>query len=83
MKINIYFIAFFLISFFTQAQSILKTMKRLPDTGCTSSYTSTPGEDADFTIKATFFVQNGNGTVTDTITSLMWQKTDGGEMTVT
>ena len=83
MKINICVISFLLISSFTQAQSILKTMKRLPDTGCTSSYTSTPGEDADFSINAPFFIQNGNGTVTDTITGLMWQKTDGGEMTIT
>ena len=83
MKFNIYFIAFFFISFFTQAQSVLKTMKRLPDTGSTSSYTNTPGEDADFTINAPYFTQNGNGTVTDTVTGLMWQKTDGGEMTIT
>jgi hypothetical protein len=72
-----------LLSFFSQAQSVLKTMKRLPDTGCTSSYTNTPGEDSDFTINAPYFTQNGNGTVTDTITGLMWQKTDGGEMTIT
>lgn len=53
----------------------------LPDSGQTSSYTSTLGEDADFIINPPSFTDNGNGTITDNITGLMWQKTDGGEMT--
>jgi hypothetical protein len=53
----------------------------IPDTGQTISYTSTPGEDADFVINPPSFTDNGDGTVTDNITGLMWQKTDGGEMT--
>lgn len=64
------------------AQGINKTMLRLPDTGETMSYTSTFGEDNDYTINSPFFILNGNGTVTDTITRLMWQQTDGGEMTI-
>ncbi len=63
-----------------QAQ-ITKTMIRLPDTGQTQSFTETPGEDADYTIHPPFFVVNGDGTATDTVTGLMWQQTDGGEMT--
>ena len=63
------------------AQPVLKTMMRLPDTGQTTSYTTTFGEDADYNFNIPFFILNGNGTVTDTITSLMWQQTDGGEMT--
>lgn len=71
------------ISFLTSyGQNVNKTMKRLPDTGETTSYTSTFGEDADYLINAPFFTNNGNGTVTDTVTGLMWQKTDGGEMTI-
>ena len=66
----------------TFSQSISKTMLRLPDTGETTSYTSTFGEDNDYNINAPFFINNGDGTVTDTITGLMWQKTDGGEMTI-
>lgn len=62
------------------AQSVLKTMLRLPDTGQTMSYTSTFGEDNDFTINPPGFILNGNGTVTDTVTGLMWQQVDGGEM---
>lgn len=73
----------FLISVPTSyGQSVTKTMKRLPDTGQNTSYTTTFGEDNDYTIHAPFFKNNGNGTVTDTITGLMWQHTDGGEMTV-
>jgi hypothetical protein len=53
----------------------------LPDTGQTTSYTSTEGEDADFTINSPSYTDNGNGTITDNITGLIWQKTDGGEMT--
>lgn len=57
-------------------------MMRLPDTGQSTSYTSTFGEDADFNFNIPFFILNGNGTVTDTITTLMWQQNDGGEMTI-
>jgi Protein of unknown function (DUF1566) len=63
------------------AQTI-KTMQRLPDTGQTSGFTTTFGEDNDYTINAPTFINNGNGTVTDTVTTLMWQSIDGGEMTI-
>ncbi len=53
---------------------------KLPDTGQLISYTATSGEDADFIINPMSFVANGDGTVTDITTGLMWQKTDGGEM---
>jgi Protein of unknown function (DUF1566)/Secretion system C-terminal sorting domain len=59
-----------------------QTMKRLPDTGQTTSYTNTFGEDNDYIINAPTFINNGNGTITDTVTTLMWQSIDGGEMTV-
>jgi hypothetical protein len=58
-----------------------KSVSLLPDTGQTTSYTSTPGEDSDFTINSPSYTDNGNGTITDNITGLMWQKGDGGEMT--
>lgn len=66
---------------FTLAQSVLKSMKRLPDTGQTASYTNIPGEDSDYNINPPFYINNGNGTITDTVTGLMWQQVDGGEMT--
>ena len=54
---------------------------RLSDSGQTGSYTSTPGEDADFIMNPLSFTDNGDGTITDNNSLLMWQKTDGGEMT--
>jgi len=52
------------------------TMLKLPDTGQTQSYTNTFGEDSDYTINPPSYRDNGNGTVTDTVTGLMWQKQD-------
>lgn len=72
----------FCFSVCANAQPVLKTMLRLPDTGQNTSYTNTFGEDADYNINTPFYILNGNGTVTDTVTSLMWQQTDGGEMTI-
>lgn len=53
----------------------------LPDTGLTTRYTKTFGEDADFTGRAPAYKDNQDGTITDLVTGLIWQKTDGGEMT--
>jgi arylsulfatase A-like enzyme len=57
------------------------SMVKLPDTGQTLNATATFGEDSDYTINAPSFTDNSNGTVTDNVTGLMWQKTDSGEMT--
>ena len=54
---------------------------RLPDTGQTDTYTATKGEDADVLVNPPSFTDNGDGTVSDNNTGLMWQKADGGEMT--
>jgi len=56
------------------------TMLKLPDTGQTQGYTSTVGEDSDYTINPPSFTDNGDGTVKDNVTGLIWQKADGGEM---
>ncbi|MCX6248563.1 MAG: DUF1566 domain-containing protein [Bacteroidetes bacterium] len=55
---------------------------KLQETGQTTSYTSTQGEDCDFLINTQSFTSNGDGTITDNNTLLMWQQTDGGEMTI-
>jgi len=52
------------------------TMLKLPDTGQTTSYTTTWGEDSDYTINPPSYTDNGDGTVTDNVTSLMWQQED-------
>lgn len=64
-----------------QAQ-VMKTMKKLPDSGQNTSYTNTFGEDNDYQLNAPGFKLVGSGSVLDTITGLVWQMTDGGEMTV-
>ena len=53
----------------------------LPDSGQTNFAGTVPGQDADYAIHVPSFTDNGNGTVTDTNTGLMWQKTDNGEST--
>lgn len=57
------------------------TLLNLPDTGQVTSYTSTFGEDSDYLIHSPAYAVNGDGTVTDQVTGLVWQQTDGGEMT--
>lgn len=82
MKVNLFCGLLFLVNPIIQAQSVTKSMLRLPDTGQINSYTNTFGEDNDYNFNAPYFIVNGDGTVTDTITGLMWQQIDGGEMTV-
>jgi len=64
------------------SQQVQKTIKRLPDTGQTQSFTTTFGEDNDYSIHLPGFLDHGNGTITDTVTGLMWQKSDGGEKSI-
>jgi gluconolactonase len=56
------------------------TMK-MPDTGQTIDATTTFGEDSDYTINPPSYTDNGNNTITDNVTGLMWQKVDAGEST--
>ena len=65
----------------TEAAAGAWSMLKLPDTGQALSYSATFGEDHDYTINPPSFTDHGNGTVTDNVTGLMWQKADGGEMT--
>lgn len=54
------------------------TFINLPDTGQTTTYTATFGQDADYSNHPPAYIDNGNGTVTDNVTDLMWQKQDDG-----
>ena len=58
---------------------------KLPDTSQVVSTTTTFGEDSDYTTTPSAnpqsFTDNGDGTITDNVTGLMWQKADAGEMT--
>lgn len=68
-----------LLPHFGQAQSVVRTIKKLPDTGQNTSYTNTFGEDNDYSINTEKFSVK-NGIVMDSISTLNWQQTDGGEM---
>ncbi|MCX7003200.1 MAG: DUF1566 domain-containing protein [bacterium] len=57
------------------------SMLKLPDTGQTQDFTSTFGEDSNYTINPPSLADNGDGTVSDSVTGLVWQNADGGEMT--
>jgi hypothetical protein len=47
---------------------------KLPDTGQTQDFTYIFGEDSDYNINPPSYTDNGNGTITDNVTGLMWQK---------
>lgn len=81
MKNKLLFSTILLHSFLIFSQSVSRTILLLPDTGQTSSYTSTFGEDHDYSINTPAFTNLFNGTIVDNITGLMWQQVDGGEMT--
>ncbi|MEY5010394.1 MAG: hypothetical protein RLZZ253_1533, partial [Verrucomicrobiota bacterium] len=57
------------------------TLSKLPDTAQVADTTATFGEDADYTVNPPSFTDNGNGTITDNVTGLIWQKMDNGEST--
>jgi hypothetical protein len=63
-----------------QMNYVYWTMLNLPDTGQTHSYTATFGEDSDYTINPPSYTDNGDGTVADNITGLMWQQGEAGSM---
>jgi hypothetical protein len=50
----------------------------VPDTGQTGDYTALFGEDSDYLIHPPSYTVNGDGTVTDAVTGLMWQQQDDG-----
>lgn len=52
---------------------------KISDSGQDQSYTSTFGEDHDYTISSPSFTDNGNGSITDNITGLVWTKCSMGE----
>lgn len=62
----------------TNSNTIVVNSIPIPDTGQTASYTSTYGEDNDYTINPPSYVDNNDGTITDHVTGLVWQKQDDG-----
>ncbi|GAA5166826.1 hypothetical protein GCM10025770_24490 [Viridibacterium curvum] len=56
------------------------TRHALPDTGAQRASTRTFGEDADYQGPGPALRDEGDGTVTDRVSGLIWQQVDGGEM---
>ena len=52
----------------------VKPLRKLPDTGQIGDYATPFGEDSDYSINPMSYTDNGDGTVTDNVTGLMWQK---------
>jgi len=52
---------------------------KMPDTNQTMSYTTTFGEDHDYTINMPSYTDNNDGSITDNVTGLMWQKCSDGQ----
>lgn len=63
----------------TAYPSAALSLLRTPDTGQTNASGPAFGQDADYTICPPSFRDNADGTVTDLVTGLMWQKVDSGE----
>lgn len=58
------------------------TARKVPDTGQTTSYTATFGEDDDYNaVNQPSYTDNSNSTVTDNVTGLMWQRCLVGQTT--
>jgi hypothetical protein len=57
----------------------VKTMSHLPDTGQTRRFA--PGDDSEHPNHPLAYTVNAGVVVTDQVTGLLWQQTDGGEMT--
>jgi hypothetical protein len=51
----------------------------IPDTGQTQYYSTTFGDDGDYTINPMSFTDNGDGTILDNVTGLTWQKCSLGQ----
>ncbi|MDH4161175.1 MAG: DUF1566 domain-containing protein [Nitrospirota bacterium] len=63
----------------TATYTVTVTVGKLPDTGQTGDYTATIGEDSDYTINSPSYTDNGDGTITDNVTKLTWQKCSPGQ----
>ena len=74
-------LAAFLVSFVPCMADAPPTASALPDTGMTKSYTKSFGEDSDYHGSDPSWSAPHDGTITDLITGLTWQTSDGGEMT--
>ncbi len=62
------------------AQKVQRSMLKFPDTGQTTKYSTFSGEDADVSINPPTYRVIDASILVDTVTSLMWQRQDSGEL---
>ncbi len=89
------FLLALLVSFYVHAEEmplVNPLNYRIVDTGVTTFYNNTSiiprpkqgkaffGQDAQYRINVPFYTDNGDGTITDNVTGLMWQKVMGDKM---
>jgi hypothetical protein len=90
MKYRLLFVFFMLNSTFLILNSAAIAAGKLPDTGQTKCYDPSgnttneipcagTGQDGEYSINPMSFTDNGNGTVTDNNTGLVWQKCSVGQ----
>ncbi len=64
------------VPLFETVKEPIEPYSPLPDTLQTISYTTTFGEDSDYTRNPPSYTYYGDGTVTDNVTGLVWQQAD-------
>ncbi len=62
-----------------KTETYVISVVKVPDTGQTTSHTATFGEDSDYTINPPSYTDNGDYTISDNVTGLMWQKCSVGQ----
>jgi len=77
---KIFLLACFVLSFFCDASASSLIALPLQHTGQTEKFSSTYGEDSDHILNPLSFTDNGDGTITDAVSTLMWQKDDSIDM---
>jgi len=56
---------------------------KVPDTGQTTKYSTAFGDDSDHTINPPSYTDDADGTITDNVTGLIWQKCSAGQNATT
>lgn len=79
MKISIT-LSLLALSLTIYGQQELKSIQKLPDTGQESIFSTYSTEDGAYKYNSPLLIDNLDGTITDSVTGLMWQKGDSGEL---
>lgn len=70
-----------ILAIITVSSSVFALNYPVVDTGQTRSFGSDPGQDARYILNPPSYTDNGDGTVSDRVTGLMWIRDPGEKMT--